>query len=171
MADSGIIQFAVYEGGTDYLGIARVQLPNYNYKTHTVNGVGIAGDVTVPVLGHMDAMTCTIEFLDSPTSARVLNEMRRHIIDIRCAHEAYNPTTGEHEVHAYKHILEIAPLQMTQGNLAPHSQQATQNQYTVYKSEDYIDGALVQKYDPLNYVHIDNSGTDRLADVRTALGK
>lgn len=171
MPDSGIIQYAVYEDGTEYLGLARVQLPNYNYKTHTVNGVGMAGDVTVPVIGHMDALTCTIEFLDSPTSARKLNEMRRHIIDIRVAHEAYNPTSGEFEVHRHKHVLEIAPLQMTQGNLAPHSQQGTQNQYTVFKEEDYIDDVLVQKYDPLNYSHIDNSGTDRLADVRTALGK
>ena len=169
--DSGIIQFAVYENGTDYLGLAQVQLPDYNFKTHTVNGVGIAGDVTVPVVGHMDAMTCTIDFLDSPQSARVLNELRRHIIDIRAAHEAYNPTTGQVEIHAYKHILEIVPLQMTQGNLAPHSQQGTKNQYSVLKSEDYIDGMLVQKYDPVNYVYVDNSGTDRLAEVRSALGK
>lgn len=171
MADSGIIQFEVYENGTDFLGIAKVTLPDYSYKIHTVNGVGIAGDVNVPVIGHMDAMTVTIEFLDSPTAARKLNEFRRHIVDIRAAHEAYDQTSGTFKVHSYKHLLEIAPTKMTQGTLAPHSQQGTSNEYTVFKSEDYIDGALVQKYDPLNYVHIDSSGTDRLAEVRTALGK
>lgn len=171
MPDSGIIQFAVYENGSEYLGLAKVQLPDYNFKTHTVNGVGIAGDVNVPVIGHMDAMTVTIDFLDSPTAARKLNELRRHIIDVRAAHEEYDPTSGELKAHAYKHVMEIAPLQMSQGTVAPHSQQGTSNQYTVFKIEDYIDGALVTKYDPLNYSYVDNSGKDRLAAVRTALGK
>lgn len=171
MALAGVINYAVYENGSEYLGLAKVTLPDYSNKKFTVNGVGIGGDVDIPVTGHKDAMTCKIQFLDAPESARKLAEHRRHIIDIRAAHEEYDQVSGEIKVRAHKHILEIIPLKLTPGDLAPSAAQASSGEYTVLAIKDYIDGVLVNDYQPLNFIDIDNSGTDRLAAVRSALGK
>ncbi len=171
MADAGIINYAVYEDGSEYLGLARVTLPDVNNKILTVNGAGIPGDIDLPVLGHMDAMIVKIDFLDSHESTYKLAETRRHILDLRAAHEAYNPTSGEIEVHAYKHILEVIPTKLGGGTIAPSAAQAVSGEYTCISRKDYIDEKLVLDYEPLNFIHIDDSGTDHLAKVRSALGK
>ena len=36
---------------------------------------------------------------------------------------------------------------------------------------EYIDGELVDDYEPINFKDVDNTGKDNLAAVRSALGK
>lgn len=167
----GIINYAVYENGSEYLGTANVKLPDWKNKTLTVNGAGIPGDVTLPVPGHYDAATCTISFTDAPIAAYKLCEQRRHIIDLRAAHEEYDSASGEIKVHAYKHILTVIPTSHVGGTVAPNAAQAASGEYTVVAQQDYIDGKLVANHDPLNFRDVNSSGKDSLAAVRTALGK
>lgn len=168
---TGIINFEVYEDGVNFLGIAKVTLPDTTNKVLTVNGAGIAGDVDIPVPGHKDAMSVKIEFLDAPEAAYSLAEHRVHIIDIRAAHEDYDATTGAIKVVAYKHILEIIPKSQTGGTLAPTAAQAASGEYSCLSIQDYIDGKLMRHYDPLKIIDIDASGNDRGAPIRAALGK
>lgn len=169
--DAGIINYAVYENGSEYLGMANVTLPNQSHKILTVNGAGIPGDIDLPVLGHKDAMRATFNFTDAPPAAYKLAEMRRHVIDIRAAHEEYDATAGKIVVRAYKHVLEIIPVTKNGGTVAPSAAQAASGEYTVLSQKDYIDGKLVGDYDPVHFKDIDNSGTDNLSAVRSALGK
>ena len=168
---AGIINFEVYEDGVNYLGIAKVTLPDTTHKVLTVNGAGIAGDVDIPVPGHKDAMSVKIEFLDAPEAAYSLAEHRVHTIDIRAAHEDYDATAGVMKVVAYKHILEIVPKSQTGGTLAPTAAQAASGEYSCLSIQDYIDGKLMRHYDPIRIIDIDASGNDRMAAVRAALGK
>ena len=49
--------FRVYEEGSDNcLGVAKVELPSESVMTQTVKGVGIAGEVEAPVIGHYSSM-------------------------------------------------------------------------------------------------------------------
>lgn len=171
MVDAGIINFAVYENGSEYLGIAKITLPAKTNKVLTVNGAGIPGDVDVPVPGHRDAMSVTISFLDAPDAAYKLAETRVHQLDCRVAHERYNETAAKLAVRGYKHILEVIPKTLTSGDVAPSAAQAASGEYSCLSIKTYIDGKLVEHYDPLKFIDIDSSGTDRLADVRRALGK
>lgn len=169
--DAGIINFAVYENGSEYLGLAKITLPDLSSKKLTVNGAGIPGDVDLPIPGHRDAMIVKIEFLDAPESAYRLAEGRRHILDCRAAHESYDSAKGEIKVRAYKHILEVIPTNLGGGTVAPSTAQAISGDYTCLSRKDYIDGVCMLDYEPLNFVDKDASGTDRLATVRSALGK
>lgn len=169
--DAGIINFALYENGSEYLGIAKITLPEMSNKTLTLNGAGIPGDVDLPVPGHRDAMKVTISFLDAPDAAYKLAEQRVHRLDCRVAHEQYNPTAAKLGVRGFKHILEVVPLKLTSGDLAPSAAQAVSGEYTCISRKDYVDGKCVLDYQPLNFIDKDASGTDRLAEVRTALGK
>jgi len=56
------IDFEVYEGKTNYMGIARATLPNINYLTQQITGAGIAGNVEAVLTGMVDAMSLTLEF-------------------------------------------------------------------------------------------------------------
>lgn len=169
--NAGVINFAVYENGSEYLGLAKITLPDMTNKTLSVNGAGIPGDIDIPVPGHRDAMSVKIEFIDAPEAAYKLAEERQHILDCRAAHEEYDATTGAINVKAYKHILTVFPKSLGGGTVGPVAAQAVSGEYSCFARKDYIDGRLMLDYDPANFKDIDASGTDRLAAVRTALGK
>ena len=167
---AGIINFKVYEDGTDYLGIASITLPTLSNKRMTVNGAGVAGDIVVPAPGHYDAATVTISFTDNPMAAYKLSEHRRHLLDCRAAHESYDSTAGKSRVHAFKRIMEVIPITRTGGTAAPASPQGASNEYSLLSIKEYLDGKLVRHWDPLKFVDKDASGNDSLAEVRSALG-
>ena len=60
--DESVINFAVYEDSVEYVGMAGVTLPNLAAIVQTLSGAGIAGNVEVPVLGHYDVMSLTLNF-------------------------------------------------------------------------------------------------------------
>ncbi len=169
--NTGVINFAVYENGSEYLGLAKITLPDMTNKTLSVNGAGIPGDIDIPVPGHRDAMSVKIEFVDAPEAAYKLAEERQHILDCRAAHEEYDATTGAITVKAYKHILTVFPKSLGGGTVGTVAAQAVSGEYSCFARKDYIDGKLMLDYDPANFKDIDASGTDRLAAVRAALGK
>ena len=70
--DESVINFAVYEDGVEYVGMAGVTLPNLSAIVQTLSGAGIAGNVEVPVLGHYDVMSLTLNFRTT-TEQSVLN--------------------------------------------------------------------------------------------------
>lgn len=167
---SGTIDFRVYENGTAYLGLARITIPTMSSKQLTVNGAGIPGDVIFPVPGHRDSMKTTIVFLDNPSSAYTLAEMRTHNLDLRIAKENFDNTSSQIDVEAYKAVMQVLPLSVTPGDVAPASQQGKSNEYSCISFKEFINERLVTDYEPLNYRDVDSSGRDNLADVRSALG-
>jgi len=59
--------FRVYEEGSDNcLGVAKVELPSESVMTQTVKGVGIAGEVEAPVIGHYSSMETKLTW-NTPT--------------------------------------------------------------------------------------------------------
>lgn len=168
--DGTIINFAVYENGNEYLGMANVILPVLTYKTITANGAGIPGDIDLPI-PHRDAMRATFNFTDAPMAAYKLSEFRVHEVDLRVAHEEYDATKGKMVVRAHKHVMSIMPITRNGGTVAPTAAQAASGEYTVLSYKEYIDNKLVNDYDPVHFKDVDSSGTDNLAEVRKALGK
>ena len=169
--NAGVINFAVYENGTEYLGLAKITLPDMTNKMLTVNGAGIPGDLDVPVPGHRDAMSVKIEFIDAHKAAYQLAETRQHVLDCRAAHEDYDATSGTIKVTAYKHILTVIPKTLGGGTVGTAAAQAVSGEYSCLARKDFIDGVRMLDYDPANFKDVDASGTDRLAAVKTALGK
>lgn len=168
---AGVINCAVYEDGSEYLGMARVTMPDSTNKTFTLNGAGIPGDVDIPVMGHKDAMHATFEFIDSGLGAHKLSEDRRHLIDLRVAHEGFDATAGRLTVSGHKYVMTFVPITRSGGELAPATAQSRTVEGSVLAIKEFIDGKLVQDFDPLNFKNIDATGKDALADVRRALGK
>lgn len=166
----GTINFAVYEDGKNFLGLAKISLPDLNYKKLTINGAGIPGDVDIPVIGHTDAMSMTIDFVDHQRSQEKLAEMRVHVLDLRVAKENFNLTAGKLGVDSHKYVVKVIPTTKSGGEVSPASAQTTSNTYTCLYLAEYINGELVKKHDPFGYEHIDASGTNVLDPVKQALG-
>ena len=167
--DESVINFAVYEDSVEYVGMAGVTLPNLAAIVQTLSGAGIAGNVEVPVLGHYDVMSLTLNFRTTTEHSVRLSEPRRHNIDLRMAQQIEDTVAGEVKVQSIKHVLVVVPKTDTGGTVAPAAPTNGSGEYAVRYWATYIDGKKVREVDQLNFICYVN-GTDYLADVRKALG-
>ena len=168
--DESVINFAVYEDSVEYVGMAGVTLPNLAAIVQTLSGAGIAGNVEVPVLGHYDVMSLTLNFRTTTEHSVRLSEPRRHNIDLRMAQQIEDTVAGEVKVQSIKHVLVVVPKTGTGGTVAPAAPTNGSGEYSVRYWATYIDGAKVREIDPLNFI-CEVNGVDYLADVRKAIGK
>lgn len=168
--DEVIINFAVFEDSVEYLGMSEATLPEVSNLAEEITGAGIAGNVEAVVLGHIEAMTLTLNFRTVTKAAIRLAEPRIHNIDLRAAQQARNTQTGKIETVAAKHIMKVVPKKFAPGKLAAASAADASGEYAVSYYALYLDGKKVVEIDPLNFIYNIN-GTDFLASVKRALGK
>jgi P2 family phage contractile tail tube protein len=168
--DELIINFSVYEDAVEYLGMSEATLPEVSSLAEEIQGAGIAGNIEAVVLGHIEAMTLTLNFRTVTQAAIRLAEPKIHNIDLRAAQQVRNTQTGKIETVAAKHIMKVVPKKFAPGKLAAASAADASGEYAVSSYTLYLDGKKVVEIDPLNFVYYIN-GTDYLASVKRALGK
>jgi hypothetical protein len=168
--DQSVINFAVYEDGTEYMGMAKATLPDVTMLTQSIAGAGIAGNVEAVIAGHVDTMSLTLNFRTMTEQSMRLSEPRRHTIDLRVAQQEEETVSGTIVIKPVKHILVVVPKKDAGGSIAPASPSDGSGEYAVRYWATYIDGKKVREIDPINFIHIVN-GIDYLAGVKTALGK
>jgi hypothetical protein len=166
----GTIDFAVYEDSTEFLGMASVKLPDKNQKVVNMEGAGIGGTVEVPVNGHYDAMTLTMNFRNYSQRVARLREHRRHTIELRIAQQNEDPVSGQIVTDAVKHVFVIVPKSSAGGDVAGATPSNTNVVASVRYWATFINGLKVDEIDQLNRIDIVN-GIDYNAPVRAALGK
>jgi hypothetical protein len=165
-----IINCAVYEDATELMGMADCTLPEINNLTQEISGAGIAGNVESIIMGHLEAMSMTINFRTVTDSQVKLAEPRVHDIDLRVAQQQTDTSTGKISTVPVKHILKVIPKKTAPGNVAPASTADANGEYAVHYYAQYISGKKKIEIDPLNFIYYVN-GKDYLKEVRKALGK
>lgn len=168
--DETVLNFAVYEGGTEYLGMAEITLPEISNITNEVKGAGLNGTFESVALGHIEAMTLGLNFRTFTKSAMKLFEPRNHQIDLRVAQQSTENTSSNAGIIRVKHVFIVAPKKFAPGKVAPASPADASGEYPVTYWASYIDDTRVLEIDILNFKYEIN-GVDYLADVRKALGK
>lgn len=165
-----VINVAVYEEATEYLGMAELTLPELSNMTEDIKGAGIAGAYTGVVLGHIDPMSVTLNFRTCTKDVIKLYEQRNHTLDLRVAQQGKDTTAGNVTVTPVKHVMIVQPKKLSPGKVAPASPADASGEFAVTYWAMYIDGEKVLEIDMLNFIYNVN-GVDYLADVRKALGK
>lgn len=147
-----------------------VTLPEITQISEEVKGAGIAGTFDGTFVGHLEAMSLTLNFRSVTTDAIKLAEPRKHQLDLRAAQQSWDNSTGRYVQQAVKHVLVVSPKKFAPGKLAPASSAEASGEYPVTYYATYIDGKKVLEIDILNFIYYVN-GVDYLEDVRKALGK
>ena len=168
--DETVINFAVYENGTEFLGMAEVSLPEISYIVNEVKGAGINGTYESVARGHVEAMTITLNFRTLVKSAISLLKPINHQIDLRVAQQSTENTSGDTGVTKVKHVFICRPKKLAPGKVAPASPADASGEYGVTYWATWIDGKKVLEIDILNFKCLID-GVDYLTDVRKALGK
>ena len=168
--ENGVTNFAVYEDATEYYGMAEVTLPEISSITEEVKGAGISGTFNGAFVGHIEAMTLTLNFRSVTKAAIRLLEPRNHQIDLRASQQVWDSGAGRFKQSHVKHVLMVTPTKYSPGKLAPASPAESSGEYAVTYFATYIDGVKIMEIDILNFIYFIN-GVDYLAEVRKALGK
>ena len=107
--DNGTTNFAVYEDATEFYGMAEATLPEISQITEEVKGAGIAGAFNGAFVGHIEAMTLTLNFRSVTADAIKLAEPRNHQLDLRAAQQYWDNSAGKFIQQAVKHVLMVTP--------------------------------------------------------------
>lgn len=168
--DNGTVNFAVFEGSNEFLGMAEVTLPEIATLTEEIKGAGIAGSFSGAYTGHLEPMNLTLNFRSVTKSSIKLMEPVAHQIEMRSAQQKWNSNSGRSEQEAVKHVAVVTPTKYAPGKLAVASPTDSSGEFSVSYYALFIDGEKLIEIDILNFIHFIN-GTDYLEDVRKALGK
>ena len=168
--DQSVINYAIYEDGVEYYGMATVQMPTLANLTQTLSGAGISGNIEEVVLGHQDAMTVTLNFRTTTPASIRLSEPRRHVLDLRIANEEEDPVENALTVPPEKHVMVVIPKTHNVGQIAPGQPTNGSGEYAVRYWATWLNGTKVREIDPMNMKY-DVNGVDYLSDVRRAMGK
>ena len=117
--ENGVTNFAVYEDATEYYGMAEVTLPEITQISEEVKGAGIAGTFDGTFVGHLEAMSLTLNFRSVTTDAIKLAEPRKHQLDLRAAQQSWDNSTGRYVQQAVKHVLVVNPKKFAPGKAGP----------------------------------------------------
>lgn len=164
-----LINFRVYEDGTDLLGVADAELPSIEPMTDSVKGAGIAGEIDSPVLGQFGSMTLKLNWRTVTRPLLSLAQQKSHNLDLRGAIQVFNAASGEYIAKALKVVVRAIPKKTELGKLDVASGQDSSNEFEVVYIKIMLDGESMVEIDKYNYVCV-IAGTDYLSAVRTALG-
>lgn len=168
--DEGVIQYAIYENESEFLGVAEVTLPTIAQKSITVSGAGLSGDVEAPMLGQVAAMRTTITWRTTTKDTYRLYAPYSHHLDLRIALQQKNSGGANMIVVPEKIIIVGRPLEMSRGAVTPASLLNTSVSLGTEYYASYLKGKEMLRVDPYNNVYVVD-GVDYAADVRQALGK
>lgn len=164
-----LINAEVYRGGNRLMGVANVTLPEMNFLTAEVKGMGIAGSQDVPIIGHLENPQLKISWRILYSPALTLMRGTAHELTVRCALQSYNSSTGQMVVEPLK--VEVRG-RISGTNLGELNVGEAMGAETTVNC-DYIKitfkSDTVVEYDAYNFRYL-SGGVDYMAEVRTALG-
>lgn len=164
-----LINFRVYNGGNDLLGVATVDLPEIEAMSETVSGAGIAGEAETPVLGHFGSMTTTFTWRTIERAAMELNQQKAHEVEVRGSQQIYDAASGVYSSAPVRVSMRIVPKTVTLGTFEPGATTDTEQEFEVTYLKVFINGQETVEIDKFNFIARFN-GVDSLAGVRNDLG-
>ena len=162
--------FRVFEDSVKYYGIAEVTLPEISSITNEVRGAGIGGAFESVTIGHLEAMTLTLNFRTLVADAMALLEPRDHQIELRVAQQGKDVLSRITKFTELKHVFVAFPKKLNPGKVAPASPADASGEYAVTYWATFIDGKKALEIDILNFIYFVN-GKDYNAEVRKMLGE
>lgn len=162
--------FRVYnEGETNDLGVADIELPSLENMTQSISGVGMAGEVDAPVLGHYASMETKINWRTPTPHAVKMSGGGGVSLEACGAIQNWDSGANEYKIDSYRVVIRGRSKSYEQGTFESGNTTGSANTIeTTYLKID-INGSTVREIDKYGYKDI-NNGTDNLSAVRSAIG-
>lgn len=165
------IQLEVFEDSVKFVGVAKVTLPEIVHPTVGIAASGMMGGVDVPLIGMVNSMKTTLQFLDGNNPSGILKLLGsgKHQLDLRAPNQHWNMQTADSGLWADRYLILGRTISFSQGEIAPFTQQNATVQMEVYRYAGYRDGRTAFDIDK-RVQKFEVDGVDYFAPVRAALG-
>ena len=148
-----------------YLGtVSSVDLPDIQLKTATLTGLGIAGDIKVPIPS-AEPMEGTIHFREPEEDVYGLFAPDIHHIEVRSI--VRHQSTASYSIKDIedRYVLIMQPLSLKLGSIKTAEEQGLELPVTVYSITGYHGEKRILMLDPMNIIWEIN-GVDYMKKVR-----
>lgn len=164
-----LVNYEVYCAGERKLGMGDITLPSLEYKTATLSGAGIGGEIEMPTPGQIGSMELEISWRTINEDVTNLLSMKAQDLELRGANENYDAATGEIKIESVKINVRCLPKKGDLGSFKSADHTDTKTTLEVIYMKVSVDGKREIEIDKLNYIHYID-GVDYLESVRNALG-
>lgn len=159
----------VYLEGASQLGLATVELPSFEYMTEDVSGLGIGGELSMPVKGHFKSMSLKLTWNTVTTDLLALMSPEGHHLDIRGNLQDLDAATHQFVDRAVKIVVRGMPKTIGLGKMEAGKKMEPETEFECEYIKIWIGGNERVEVDKLNMFCFVN-GTDVLSSVRNNLG-
>lgn len=159
----------VYKDGQAQLGVATAELPDLEYMTESMSGLGIAGEVDMPVQGHFKSMTLKLKWNTTTADAIKLLEMESHHLDIRGNIQKHDAGTGKFVDEAIKVLVRATPKKVGVGKFEPGKKMDPETELEITYFKLWQGGKELVELDKLNFI-FRVLGVDKMSQIRANLG-
>lgn len=134
-----------------------------------VKAAGLAGELEMPVIGHLASMKCTINWTLITDDGISLAAPVTQMITVRGSQQYYDPGSGTTQTQAITVVMKVQPRNIQLGKLSKGQPTDTSNEFEVFMIKVLLDGEECLLADKVNYIfRVD--GYDYLESVRSDLG-
>ena len=158
----------VYKDGIAQLGVATVEMPDLEYMTESMTGLGIAGELDMPVQGHFKSMIIKLKWNTTTKDAVVLLKPEAHQLDIRGGIQNYDAGTGKFVDESIKVLVRSAPKKVGVGKFEPGKKMDPETELEIVYLKISQGGTELVELDKFNFIFM-FLGEDMLARVRDHL--
>lgn len=164
-----IINYNGFLDGYVFLGMADVELPNITPMVETLSGAGILGEVETPLLGHIEAMECTINWRLPTKDTIRLAAPGTHRVDFRVSQQSYATASGQIQSKAFRVTMGMMNKELGLGKLEPNATADAGQIFSVAYIKVYLDGVKLLDIDQLAS-KFEIAGKDYLKDYKKHVG-
>ncbi|MDR2821044.1 MAG: phage major tail tube protein [Desulfovibrio sp.] len=159
----------IYRDGADQLGVGTVELPNFEFMTESIAGLGIGGEMDMPVVGHFKSMSIKITWNTVNDNTVGLLLPQAHHLDVRGSVQEYDAGAGTFVNKAVKVVVRAIPKTSGIGKFEPGKKMDPETELEVSYLKLWLGGVERVEVDKFNLIFRVN-GMDSLADIRANLG-
>lgn len=158
-----------FEGKTELVGTADAELPALEYITETLSGLGLAGEIETPVLGHFKALPFKFKWNIPNEQAMTLLQPNTHHLEVFASTQSLDAATGKLVSSPVKIVLRGMPKKLSLGKLEPGKKMDPELELECSYIKMWIAGKVVLEIDKFNFI-ANIMGEDALGSVRKDLG-
>lgn len=164
------VAFRVYHKGSDYVGLATIELPQVQQMTETISGAGIAGEIDNPTIGITQSMTCKLSFTSITDEAfKSLNWTETALWECYSALQISDDATSVRDSIPYRLNFLGRAKSFPLGTLEQGKKHGNEVEMELTRLEILLDGNEKLLIDKLAFIYRVN-GTDLLQKVRQQTG-
>lgn len=164
-----LINARVYNSGNALLGVADAEIGDLEFLSESITGLGIAGELDLPVLGHLKALSLKLKWNSVCEQALDLMAPKAHQLAIYASLQNWQYSQGTFAAVPCRVICRAVPKKAGVGKFEPGKKMEPESEFELPYLKMSINGKDVLEIDKMNFI-CRVASEDCLADIRQQLG-